>query len=98
MRPLPLRQLLQAQHVVADQCLLLGARPPLDLSLIGDGIGDPLKPLRIDQANGPSRFGVSLVEAGIVLSNSDIKCGARGAGVKAAVRAAHDVNKRPVRH
>src|SRR5262249_6547382 len=74
------------------------ARPALYLSLGRNCIGDVLEPLRESQHHRTTLGGVAIERSRIVLRNSLLKTGTRGAGVIAAIGAAHNVKVSPIAH
>jgi hypothetical protein len=81
-----------------DQRLLLRPRPALHLPLGGDGVGDALEPLRVDETHGTPLHGIAAVRAGIVLGHAALQAMAGSAGIVAAVGALQDVEEVAVAH
>ena len=88
----------QRIEIATDQRFLLCARPPLDLALRRDRIGDALEPIRENQDDRTTRRSVSAVGTGIVLRHAQFQPLARGSAIVAAVRAAQNVNVCAVDH
>ena len=98
MRRLALRQLLQRFELTADERLLLGATPFLQLAFVFNCICNLIEPLRKNQLHGSSRCSVAPESSGIVLGYSALERPARGPDIVAAVRTSEDVEPRSVSH
>ncbi len=86
MRRFALRQFLQQFEVTADERLLLGATPFLQLALVFNCICNSIEPLRKNQLHRSSRCRVALESSGIVLGCSALERPASGPDVVAPVR------------
>ena len=72
--------------------------PFLQLAFVLNSIGNPVKPLGIDQGHGTAGRGVAAERTGIVLSDSDLERSARGPDIITPVGTAKDVKKGNVGH
>src|SRR5215471_318963 len=88
----------QSFEIAANERLLLGARPALDLALGRDGVGDLLEPLRIGERHRTARRSVAVKMTAVVLGKPELERRARRPGVVAAVGALHDVKPCTVGH
>ncbi len=59
--------------IAGDQSFLLGAAPAFELTFRGDGVGDLLESMGVDQGNGPPPRGIATEAAGIVLGNTIVQ-------------------------
>ena len=98
MRRLALRQFLQPFDVTADERLLLGTTPFLQLALVLNCICNSIEPLRKNQIHRSSRCRVALESSCIVLGYRDLERPSSGPDVVAPVRTSENVEPRSVTH
>ncbi len=89
---------LQQGEITANEGLLLGPAPSLELSFGFNGIRSAIKPVRKHQFDRASRLGVTRKCSRVVLVNSRLEARTGGTDVKATVAAFDDVEISSIRH
>src|SRR6185437_13682421 len=89
---------LQQGEITANEGLLLGPAPSLELSFGFNGIRSAIKPLRKHQFDRASRLGVTRKCSRVVLMNSRLEARTGGTDVEAAVATFDNVEISSIRH
>ena len=87
-----LRKHTQRLEITADQGLLLGAAPALDLPLRGDCVRDAVEILTEDEDDGPAGLGPSVMEAGIMLGDAVLQGGTGRADLIGVIAASQNID------
>ena len=86
-------------NVTVNEGYFFSSAPAFQLTLSGDRIGNTVKPLRVNQPNGPSRVRIATKRTFIVFCHPRLKVPACDADVETTVRTFENVHIRayPIR-
>ena len=96
--PSALRKSRKRGEVTANECFLFCTRPALHLPLGGDGVDNPVEPLREYQRHRATLRRIAAVRSSIVFRDPLLQARPRGPGVIAVVGASQDVEVGSIIH